>query len=125
MMRDSVHLSIIANKDNLSRDSSLGSQGTWRPLSVRNKHPERLGGYPLLLGRDKHRPGGASGRGLTRGQSLGRGLTRGQSLGRGLTWGQSLGVWPGHGEALGRPGDPEKVVRGVPLGRDEDGLPGR
>ena len=105
MMRDSVHLSIIANKDNLSRDSSLGSQGTWRPLSVRNKHPERLGSCPLLLGRDKHRPGGASG--------------------RGLTWGQSLGVWPGHGEALGRPGDPEKVVRGVPLGRDEDGLPGR
>ena len=115
MMRDSVHFSIIANKDNLSRDSSLGSQGTWRPLSVRNKHPERLGSCPLLLGRDKHRPGGASGRGLTRGQSLGRGLTRGQSL----------GVWPGHGEALGRPGDPEKVVRGVPLGRDEDGLPGR
>lgn len=105
MRRNSVHLSIIANKDNLSWNSSLGSQGTRGPLAVRNKHPERLGGRPLLLGRDKHRPGVASGRGLTRGQSL--------------------GVWPGHGEALGRPGHSEKVVRGVPLGGDQYRLPGR
>ena len=45
--------------------------------------------------------------------------------GRGLTRDKSLKVWPGHGESLRGPWDSEKVVRGVPLWGDEDGLPGR
>ena len=45
--------------------------------------------------------------------------------GRGLTRDQSLGVWPRHGESLRGPGDSEKVVRGVPMWGDKDRLSGR